>query len=139
MVFKRQKEDTVRRYLLQDLSESERQALELRLLIDDDLAEELEIVEDELIDEYLAKELSRRERNRFEEVFLANPERKKKLNAGQALKRYLRPIPSSSSSSPQPRSWLDGINSFVFSSPARAALGVFAVAVVGLFIWRAVF
>ena len=79
----------IRQYLLKQLSDADQQAFELRLLTDDALSEELEIVEDELIDEYLANELSEEERVSFEKTFLAHPERQRKLKGGRALKRYL--------------------------------------------------
>ena len=84
-----QEQNPVRRYLLQQLSEPEQQAFELRLLSEDELSEELEIVEDELIDDYIGNELSRDERVSFEGTFLTHPERQRKLEAAQALRRYL--------------------------------------------------
>ena len=68
-------QDFVKRYLLQQLTDAERQQIELQLLGDDDFFKEVEIVEDELIDEYLANELSRDERSAFEEHFLSTLER----------------------------------------------------------------
>src|SRR5918996_2423375 len=82
-------QNAVRQYLLKQLSDADQQAFELRLLTEDALSEELEIVEDELIDEYLAEELSNVERTSFEETFLAHPERLRKLKGSQALKRYV--------------------------------------------------
>ena len=83
------KQNAVRRYLLKQLSAAEQENLELRLLTDETFAEELEFVENELIDEYLAGELSADEKATFEEFFLAHPERQRKLQAGEAMKRYL--------------------------------------------------
>lgn len=131
---------TVRRYLLQQLSDSEQQALELRLLTDDAVSEELTFVEDELIDQYLGSELSRRERARFEEIFLADATRKQKLQAAKALRRYLDKIP------PAPASksfrwfslWKGGGGSF-FSPTTGAVAAVLAVVVVGFVVWRPVF
>ena len=42
--------ETIRKYLLAELAEPQRQALEERLISDDEAFEELQIVEDELID-----------------------------------------------------------------------------------------
>ncbi|HEV7799236.1 MAG TPA: hypothetical protein VGO73_13840, partial [Pyrinomonadaceae bacterium] len=53
--------NAVRQYLLRQLSDGDQRTIEQRLLTEDDLFEELEIAEDELIDEYLAEELSEEE------------------------------------------------------------------------------
>src|SRR5215208_6590895 len=89
MTRKDHQQSAVRRYLLKQLSGEEQSALEARLLTEDDLFTEVEIVEDELIDEYLAHELSRNERKRFEDHFLTTPERESKLSSARAMKRYL--------------------------------------------------
>ena len=83
-----QEQDPLKRYLLKQLSDPEQQEIELRLLSDDSFSSELDIAEDELIDDYLANELSQNERERFEQNFLTNPERVSRLNSSQAMKRY---------------------------------------------------
>ena len=87
-------QNSVKRYLLQQLPVAEQQEIELRLLSDDSFSAELDIAEDELIDEYLAAELSREERLNFEQNFLTTPERHSKLISAQAFKRYLDKIPA---------------------------------------------
>jgi CHAT domain-containing protein/cytochrome c-type biogenesis protein CcmH/NrfG len=140
MVFKRNEPNTIRRYLLRQLSNSEQQALELRLLSDDELNEEFNRVEDELIDEYLDNELSNEERRKFEEIFLANAERKRQLEAGQALRRYLNTTHQTpSSSTGRVSSWFKDLRHSFLSPPITATITVFAIAVVGLIVWRAVF
>jgi methionine-rich copper-binding protein CopC len=82
-------QNTIRRYLLGQLTDDWQQQVEERLLTEDDLFEESEIVEDELIDEYLAKKLSDAERDRFEQYFLATPERHQSLRFARVLNRYV--------------------------------------------------
>lgn len=138
MVRKHNEQNAVRRYLLNQLSGAEQQTFELRLLSDDALSEELEIVEDELIDEYLADELSTDERVAFEEIFLAHPERKRKLEEGQALKRNFRVLPSP----PPTLGRFEFLVNWIrqpFHSPIGAIAGLVIVALVGLVIWRAFF
>ena len=76
-------------YLLGELGPDERHRLEQRLMTDSDVFEELHRIEDELIDDYLEGGLSGRERERFENFFLAAPERKQRLSFAKSLKRYL--------------------------------------------------
>src|SRR5215203_2410185 len=136
-------QDTVRRYLLKDLSDAEQQHIEFRLLTDDSFANELEIAEDELIDEYLANELSRAERKSFEKNFLTNPERNRKLQSGQALKRYFDGIAPRSGSMFQRA--LEWVRQYIFQSPGSASIISSPVSVVlmflivsatGVIIWR---
>ena len=153
---KHQEQDAVRGYLLKQLPDAERQEIELRLLSDDSFFPELEIGEDELIDDYLANELSRAERVRFEENFLTSPERLSKLRSAQAMKRYLGPFtpapPQKSRILERLYRWFGLVFPVGFSSPTGTGEGsihltrVFnksimaitvAVAVaVGLLVWR---
>ncbi|HET6977044.1 MAG TPA: CHAT domain-containing protein [Pyrinomonadaceae bacterium] len=133
----------VKRYLLQQLSDPERQEIELRILNDDNFSAELEAAEDELIDEYLADELSSDERERFEQNFLTTPARHSKLRSSEAMKRYFDKLPDD----PFPkggrfeslRKWLrktflpSGSSIVIFSPAAIAIFMVFAF--VGLLIW----
>jgi anti-sigma-K factor RskA len=80
-------EEHVRQYLLGLLPAGEQQPLEERLFTDEDFYEEILIAEDELIDQYLAGQISRPERERFEEYFLTTPERRLKLRFARALRR----------------------------------------------------
>ena len=133
----------VRQYLLKQLSQAEQEAFELRLLTDEALSEELEIVEDELIDEYLANELSKEERVSFEETFLAHPERRRKLKGGRALNRYLG-TRSPPKTAPRQFEFLKNwIGSYVPSgrgdlvaSPIGAMAALLIVASAGFVVWR---
>lgn len=88
-------QNVIRRYLLNQLSESERNDFELRLLTEEPLSEELEIVEDELIDDYRTQQLSPADRSKFDEVFRSTPERERKIQASDALGRYFAGHPPS--------------------------------------------
>lgn len=139
MMRKHQEQKTIRRYLLEQLSESKRQKVEVRLLSDEAFVEELEFVEDELVDEYIAGKLPADERLRFERTFLAHPGRKHKLRGGQALKRYLdanSPVSTTPTSRLQSlRKWLSQL---FLSSPIGVVVALLAVLVVGLGVWRGV-
>jgi hypothetical protein len=79
----------IRQYLLGLAPEAESSALDERLVTDGDFYEELLIVESELIDEYLADELSASERKAFENHFLISPERQKQLQFAKSFHSYL--------------------------------------------------
>ncbi len=65
------KEEKIKRFLLGELSEDEREAFEGEFLFDHDRFEEIEVVEDELIESYLRDTMSGDEKAKFEESYLA--------------------------------------------------------------------
>lgn len=67
--------------------------LDDRVLYAPEIYEELLMVEEELIDQYLAGGLSESERQHFETHFLTTLERQDSLQFGQLLKRYLNSHP----------------------------------------------
>jgi anti-sigma factor RsiW len=79
----------IRGYLLGELSPEDGAQVEERLLLEDDVYQELLIVEDELIDEYLARNLSDSEKESFERHFLSTPERREKVRFGHHMKKYV--------------------------------------------------
>lgn len=73
------------RYLLGELTEGEQERLEEELFEQEEYIADLAVAEDDLIDAYVAGELSGRQRERFESFFLSSPRRKQRLAAAQAL------------------------------------------------------
>ena len=82
-------QEKLRRYLLGQLAEDARAEVEKDLLANDVLFEELLVLEDEIIDEYLAEKLTRNDRAAFERHFLITPERHEQVNFARAFKRHL--------------------------------------------------
>jgi anti-sigma factor RsiW len=82
-------EEAIKQYLLGRLPEEEQTPLEERLLTDDHFFEGLKVAEDELIDEYLAGRLTGQDRERFDNHFMAAPERQQKLRFSMALRKYI--------------------------------------------------
>lgn len=80
--------ELIRRYLLGDLHEEQREEIELRLLTDEELQTLLSEAQDDLIDDYVLGILSERERSLFQNNFLLTPERLHKLRLSQALAKY---------------------------------------------------
>jgi tetratricopeptide (TPR) repeat protein len=79
----------IRRYALGNVSEEERESFDLRLMNDNELYDELSMVEDDLMDEYLAGELSGDELKRFQNHFLGSPDHSGKLRFAKAFREYV--------------------------------------------------
>src|SRR5215213_5287831 len=85
----------MRSYLLSTLDIDRRTQFEEQILSVPETYEELLLVEEELIDEYVAGGLYKHERQQFEIHFLITAERHNNLRFGQLLKRYVNshPVP----------------------------------------------
>lgn len=78
----------IRRFLLGELSEEERQRVEELCMVDVGYRESVLTVEDELIEDHLEGSLSEHEGRRFAERFLSSPAYRRKVQVLRALKRY---------------------------------------------------
>ena len=83
-------QEDLRRWLLGLLPQQESHSLEERLVTDSALYEELLIVEDELIDAYLAGGLAATERDAFESYFMNSTERQEQFRIANALRVYIK-------------------------------------------------
>jgi hypothetical protein len=81
-------EQEIREYLLGSLSPERQAQIEFHIRSDADLSEELLAVEEELIDQYLAEDLSEVEQQLFETNFLTSTERHRRLDFGRVFKQY---------------------------------------------------
>jgi hypothetical protein len=80
----------IRDYLLGVLPEERREKIEQRFFSDDDFHLEVEIVEEELFDDYLQNRLPEPERRLFETHFLASPLRHQRLQFARAFHDKIR-------------------------------------------------
>jgi tetratricopeptide (TPR) repeat protein len=87
-MFTREDELQIRRFLLGQLREEERERFEERILDDQALLDHLSIVEEELIDDYLFGTLAGGEEEDFEQRFLTTPKRREKLVVARRLKQF---------------------------------------------------
>ena len=78
----------MRAFLLGTLDRDQKTEFEERILTEPGVYEELLVVEEELIDQYLAGELSAFEQQQFETHFLITAERQKNLRFGKLLQKY---------------------------------------------------
>src|ERR1700752_4462456 len=121
----------IREYLLGELSEDEQEKIEERLMVEDDLFQELEISEGELIEEYRAGELSQKEKQSFE-LFLSTPEGRRRHTFAVAIECLEQTEPQ-----PQPAGWLERFRRLIqqpqWAIPAVASAALMViVAVVGI-------
>lgn len=128
MAFNNHDQASIRAYLLGHLNDAEEQKIEERLMLEDDLFEEFEISKGELIEEYRAGELNKKERTWLEHHFLASPEGKQRYTFALALQHLEPPKPL-----PQSPGWFQRLQTFLRTStwgiPATTAAAV-SVAIV---------
>ena len=79
----------LRLWLLGLLPQEQRESVEQRLITDAHSFDEISVVEEELIDDYLADELSGRERDAFESFFMNSLERERQFKVAKALRSYV--------------------------------------------------
>ncbi len=122
----------IRDYLLGKLSEDEREKVEERLMVEDALFEELEILKGELIEEYREGELRGKERESFEHGFLSSAEGRQRQVFAVAIDTLEQHRPQ-----PQPIGLLERISAF-FRKPQWAvpAVGLAAVVIVAILFMR---
>ena len=129
------KEDSIRRYLLGQLTEDKQREIEQRVLVEDDLFEELEATEAQLVDDYVAGRLIGEEREQFDQHFLTTSRRQQDLQFARVFSRYVssHPVQKGQGSN---SSW----SLFGSSSGAglRVAAGLVVVAIIGFALWSAI-
>ena len=88
-------DEVIRRYLLIQLAEDERQQLEEKIMADNELFNRVLLAEDELVEEYLQGELPEIDRAEFEASFLSTPEGRQQVSLANALRKYVKEVPQS--------------------------------------------
>lgn len=84
------KTEVMRQYLLGALSEAEQEALEAKYLSDDNAFEEMVRVEHQLVDSYVQDRLAPEERTRFEQHYMAHPDRRERVQFAAVLQKKIR-------------------------------------------------
>jgi hypothetical protein len=82
-------EQLIRQYLLGELDEQQLQQVEERTMTDDDFYRQVELIEDELVEEYVSSGLTEQQRARFEQVYLANPKGRQQVSFTTAFNTHL--------------------------------------------------
>ncbi len=78
-------DQTIIRYLLNELSEADQESFEEDFLKDEGLFEQLQSLEEELIEDYVKGDLSRRERRLFERRYLVSEQRHARVENARQL------------------------------------------------------
>lgn len=118
-------EARIRDYLLGHLSDEEQQQIEERLMVEDDLFDELETSKGELIEEYCANELPQSERRWFMENYLASEEGRQRHAFALALNSLKRSKPA-----PQPLTWFQRLLALFKTQQLIVATSTALVAIV---------
>jgi CHAT domain-containing protein/cytochrome c-type biogenesis protein CcmH/NrfG len=121
--------ETIKAYLLGKISEEETLAgIEESLFFDDGFAKDVELVEDEIINDYVFGDLSADDRESAENFFFKNSERQFKLKLTEELKKKA----NVAGAVGKKRSFFETLKAF-FSQPAYVgAFAVLLVVIVGL-------
>ena len=132
-------EARIRDYLLGHLSAEEQEEIEERLMIDDDLFDELEVSKDELVEEYCAGELSHSDQEWFEQHYLASNEGRRSHAAAVALSALKCESVDPPTPAPQKLTWFELIWDFMNAhrwAVAAATSTAIVILVVGISIFR---
>lgn len=78
----------IRQYLLGELDDLEREQLEERVITNPDYKEEVLIMEEELLEDFVNGALSSRELESFNRMYSSSPAKQRKVKIAQALNRY---------------------------------------------------
>lgn len=127
----------LRAYILGEIiDEKERQAVEERLMTDEDFFRKLSLVEENLIQEYADGNLTAAERAKFEKRFPASEENRQKVRFARALRKYVDETETLKVERRESRSIFDSLKAF-FQPPITAAFALLLIlSVGGFFIWK---
>lgn len=130
-------EQLLSRYLLEDLSDEERERVEENYIADEDFYMKLLVAEDELIAAYVQGELSRRDRAKFERAYLTNPHRLRKVESTRELLDFFADEPPAA---PQPGRLRSLLQSLWGTWPRAvyATAGLLLAVLCGLLCWALV-
>src|SRR6185436_20144513 len=78
----------LRKYLLGMLSEDELGKVEARILADREFYDQVQAAEEELIDEYVNRELTNQDQSKFEQSFLSTPEGYEQVELARTLRVF---------------------------------------------------
>ncbi|MGH9839999.1 MAG: CHAT domain-containing protein [Blastocatellia bacterium] len=126
-------------YLLGDLDEETRIVVEARLLLDNDYNDQLLIVEDELVEEYLNEDISVHDLEKFIENYLPTPDGQIKMRLSEGLKDYCGKNGLNTTTDSEPPSPILARLIQFISRPMLAGIAALILLGIGIGIWRTIF
>lgn len=137
MALQSEHNNSIRRYLLGELSEREREQIEDLLMTDKDVYQELLFAEDDLIDDYVLNTLHESDRTKFKKRFLAVPELRQNVSITSALRRHALATTPQVVDEPQSRSvsLVDRLRSFFMQPAVAVSFAAILLAAVVLDAW----
>jgi hypothetical protein len=128
------KDEYIRQYVLGTHDPESQKQFEERLLTDEKLLDQLSIVEDEVVCDYLAGSLSELERDKFENRFLRSAAGKQKLQFFSAIKNHVDNLSPSIQRTPLPLSWKRFLPAFLRGESPWLRLSFAMAAVILVFV-----
>ena len=120
-------QETAREYLLGKLTDDQQRDFEQRVLGDDEFAEEFEVTKEELVDDYLANQLTDEESEWLRNHFLASPQGKQSLQFATTFHSYV----STNQTKPAKLSRLESVAAlFNFRTGPVPAVGALALVLI---------
>ncbi len=133
-----------RNYILGILPDEETEEIDLLVISDKSIGDELSLVEDELLEDFIDKQLSDEELESFYQNYLICDERKSKLNQIRMLRRHAKDIDSEdleSSADHESDGFLIKLAKMlgITQHPSLAFLGFLILVLSGVVIWQLAF
>jgi hypothetical protein len=128
----------IRRYLLEDLSEEEREQIEQVLMSKDEFYQELLYSEDDLIDDYVFGRLPEEDQPKFKKRFLKVPQLRQSVSFTAALRKHAletKPPVVAVEPAPSRPTFFDSLRSFFKRPAVGLAFSGLLLGVIGLNVW----
>ena len=120
-------QEAARRYLLGKLTDDQQRDFEQRVLCDDEFAEEFEVTKEDLVDDFLANQLTDEESEWLRHHFLASPQGKQSLEFATTFHSYV----SANPTTPAKKSRLESLAAFFnFRTSLVPAIGALALVLI---------
>ena len=137
-----QSEEFIARYLLGDLPEEQQVEIENRAFSDPEYLRNITAVENDLIDEYVRKELSETSSRQFEARFMASADRRRRVEFARALATIISEGQVSENRvqtavAPNRITWRDSVAAFIsgLAPAARLSLATAALLIAATGVW----
>lgn len=121
-------QETARKYLLGKLTDDQQRDFEQGVLCDDEFAEEFEVTKEELVDDFLANQLTDEESEWLRHNFLASPQGKQSLEFAKTFHSYV----STNQTKPAKISRLESLVAFFNVRTAAIPAGALALVLIAV-------